>query len=452
MKIFILNPNFNLEKKAIMPVRSRQPLSLAIIASILRQDGNKIELLDANVLGYFNNQIIKKIKDFQPEVLILTSTPIDRWECPNVYIDNIFKIIKRVNVKYKILTGSHGTIMPEWVFKKSKVDIIIREEPELVIKELIKAIKAGKHLKDINGLSWRHGNEIINNQNAIRIEDLDFLPLPAYDLLPMKEYGFSGLDRPFSIMMTSRGCPYNCTFCLKVMSDGKYIAQSPKRTIKEISYLIETFKIKSIYFQDWEFLILPDRVRDICNLILGQQFKFSWGCNARADDIIKNSGLISLMKNAGCVRINIGLESASDVILSNIRKGFNKNDLQKAIDILKPNNIIVGFYTLLNCPGENKSTIKETVNFISKNNIKVKKINFAVPYPGTQLFKKLKKQYPDKNFDWDNIEDYAGYVDVKISPRKALFYLRHYKFQKKYGRFYFLNLYFWFNLLKKGLI
>jgi len=447
MKIFILNPNFNLEKKSLMNVRIRQPLSLAIIAAILRQLNHEIKFLDANVLNLPESKIIKNIKKYEPEILILTSTPVDRWECPNSYIDHVFKIINQLDLKYKILIGSHGTVQPEWIFKNCNIDFIIRGEPELVVKNLIQTITQDRNFKSILGLSWRQGNKIIHNPSAERITNLNELPLPAYDLLPMYRYCSPGFRQPFSIMFTSRGCPFNCTFCLKAMLPERHITQLPESIIKEIEHLINNFNIRSIYFQDWEFLIEPKRVAKICQLIIDKDLIFDWGCNARADDIVRNQELISLMKKSGCIKINIGLESGSDEILNNINKKLNQQDLQNAIDILKQNNIEFGHYVLLNCPGENRETIQKTIDFIIKNNLKVKKFNLVIPYPGTQLFGELKQIYPNKNFNWANIESYAGRIKTEINPHKALFYLRHYKFQKQYGKLYFLNPKFWKKIL-----
>lgn len=434
-----------------MNVRIRQPLSLATIAALLLSDGQEIKFLDANALNLTFTEIIKEINDFQPEIFILTSTPIDRWECPNSHIDFIFKIINSVKVKSKILTGSHGTVTPEWIFKKCQIDFIIRSEPEMTVQQLVNYLKQKGDWQSLAGISYRLDDKIINNPPAERIKNLDDLPIPAYDLLPMVRYHNSAYPEPFTIMMTSRGCPYNCIFCLKVMAPGLYLYQSAQRVIKEIEYLIKSFQIKSIFFQDWEFLINSDRVAEICELIKEKNLKFAWGCNSRATDIIKNPQLISLMKAAGCFKINLGLESASDKILNNINKKITQNDLAQAINILKAASIEVGYYVLLNCPGEDEATIKETVNFILKNKIKVKNFNPVIPYPGTQLFEQLKEQYPAREFNWDNIEESAGLVKTALKPKTALLYLRNYKYQKKYSYFYFLNLKFWRDFFKKRL-
>ncbi len=441
MKIFLLNPNFNLEKKSVMNVRFRQPLDLAYVTSILRNDGGVVRLLDANVLDLSNKDVLRNIDDYRPEILIVSTSPVDRWECPHTHLENIFDLIDKAPAKYKIIVGSHGTTQPEWVLKQRSVDFVVRGEPEMIIRELVTALGESKDLYQIKGISWRTGGSIIHNLPAERIIDLDSLPMPAYDLLPMEKYSSSDFEKPFSIMLTSRGCPYNCTFCLKAMMPGKFVARSPENVLNEIKLLINKFKVKSIYFQDWEFLIDLKRVENICQLIIDNNFKFKWGCNARASDIANNPALIRLMQEAGCIKINMGLESGSDEILSNIKKQLTKNDLSDAIKVLRENDIEPGFYMLLNCPGENSETLKETANFIVDEKIRVKSVNPVVPYPGTALYDELKQK--DGEVAWDKVEIYAGQVRTIFSPNRAKWLLRHYKWQRKFGKYYWLKIGFW---------
>lgn len=407
-----------------MNTRPRQPLDLAYIASLLLSNDYEIKFLDANVLMYDADKTITEIRNYNPDVLILTSTPIDRWECPNSHIDSVFEIINRANIHPTILTGSHGSLTSEWIFEKSNVDYVIRKEPEITVLNLIQGLHENKDIKIIKGVSHKIGDKVINNEDAPRIENLDVLPFPAYELLPMNKYKYSSPDlpQPFSIMLTSRGCPFNCAFCLKVMSKDGYVVRSSENVVLEIEHLIKNFNIKSIFFQDWEFTIIKQRVEEICDLILKKNLKFLWGCNARANDLTDE--LVKKMNKAGCVRINIGFESGSQKILNNINKNIKIEDLENAIKICRGNNINLGMYAMINLPGENLKTIKETTKFLKRNRIKTMTPNFPIPYFGTELFKKLEEKNPNRNFDWENIENYAGKVDTKINRKLARFYYR----------------------------
>lgn len=451
MKIFILNP-FLFTGKLNKLSRKRQPLGLAYIASLLRQS-HEIKLLDANALNIDSKNTINEIKKFNPEILILTSTPIDRWEVPShahiqFLIENLVSIINNLNIPYIILIGSHGTVMPNWLLEKTKVNFIVRNEPELTVFNLVERISLGNDITKIKGISFIRDNKIINNPDAERNRNLDNLPFPAYDLLPMEKYSYTYADipKPFSIIMSSRGCPFNCIYCLKVMMKDFYIVRSPENVIAEIEYLTKEFGIKGIYFQDWEFTINKDRVKKICDLILENKTEIKWGCNARANDL--SDKLVKKMKKAGCVRINIGFETGSQKLLDISKKMIKIEDVQKAINVCKKQDINIGIYSILNLPGETRETIKETEKFLADNNLKTMSApNLPLPYFETELYQMLKNQ-KGKDFTWENLEKYAGRVGVSQPPWLARIYRWHYKYKFNSGNLYFLKPKFYLKFMK----
>lgn len=474
MKIFILNPLlFTDELHKI--ARKRQPLSLAYIASLLRKE-HKIKLLDANALELNLEQTLNEIKKFEPDILILTSTPVDRWEVPShehikLLIDNIVQTVNQIDIPYIILTGAHGTVMPEYILEKTKVDFVVRGEPEIVTLNLIKSLANHNDISKVKGISYStrsfvptqsqktyrnsgqaEKNQIINNPKAERIKNLDDLPIPAYDLLPMEKYSytFPDIPKPFSIMITSRGCPFNCSYCLKVMMPEIYITRSPQNVVEEIKYLVNKFSVQGIYFQDWEFLINQKRVIEICDLILQNPeysgLEFKWGCNARAPDI--NNEIVNKMKKAGCVRINIGFETGSQKILDLAQKNVKLEDFKKAINILKKYNINCGIYSILNLPGETKKTIAETEKFLADNKIQTMCApNLPIAYIGTLLYNMLCEQ-ENKKIIWKNLEKYAGKINVAQPPWLARVYRWHYKYKYTLGNYYFLKSEFYKKFIK----
>jgi len=490
MKIFILNPLlFTGKLKKIS--RKRQPLDLAYIASLLREN-HEIKLLDANALDLDLENTIAEIKKNNPDILILTSTPIDRFEVPShehikLLIKNIIKTINSVKIPYIILTGAHGTLMPEYILEKTNQQsdahssvipakagissmtqktsyprdphfreddrkeneddklgnniFIVRGEPELVVKELVDAISNKKDFSNIKGISYLENGAIKNNPDAERIKNLDELPLPAYDLLLMEKYSytFPDIPKPFSIMLSSRGCPFSCTYCLKAMFPNFYVMRSPENVVEEIKYLMNNFSVQGIYFQDWEFLINKDRVNKICDLILAlpELQKLKWGCNARASDI--NEDIVKKMKVAGCVRINIGFETGSQKILDLAHKKIKISEIKNAVDVCKKYNINIGIYSILNLPGETKDTIAETEKFLADNNLKTMCApNLPIPYPSTKLYEMLKNQEA-REVAWEDLEKYAGRIKVEQSPSLAKIYRWHYKYKYTYGKWYFIK-------------
>jgi radical SAM superfamily enzyme YgiQ (UPF0313 family) len=451
MKIFILNP-FLFTGELSKLSRKRQPLELAYIASLLRQN-HEVKLLDANALNIEPKDTINEIKKFNPEILILTSTPIDRWEVPShahikFLIENLISIINNLNIPNIILTGSHGTVMPDWLLAKTKVSFVVRNEPELTVLNLVNAISSKSDTSQVKGISFLGDDKVINNPDAERNKDLDGLPLPAYDLLPMDKYSYtcSDVPKPFSIIMSSRGCPFNCIYCLKVMMKDFYVVRSPENVVAEIKYLVKEFNIKGVYFQDWEFTIDKERVKKICDLILENKLDIKWGCNARANDL--SDELIEKMEKAGCVRINIGFETGSQKLLDICKKNIKVNDVQKAVDICRKYEINIGIYSILNLPGETKETIAETEKFLADNKLETMCApNLPIPYFETELYSMLVKQ-EGKNIDWENLDKYMGRVGVAQPPWLARIYRWHYKYKYKWGKWYFLNPNFYSKLFK----
>jgi radical SAM superfamily enzyme YgiQ (UPF0313 family) len=324
---------------------------------------------------------------------------------------------------------------------------VVLGEPELTVSELVKVLSAGQDYSKIFGLAYKDSNgQIKISGPADRIKDLDALPMPAYELLPMAKYRytFPDLEQPFSIMMTSRGCPFGCVYCLKIMAAGGYISRTPQNVISEIEYLIKNFGIKSIFFQDWEFMIDQSRVEQLCKLIIEKGLKFNWGCNGRAPDI--KDDLVKLMKQAGCVRINMGFESGSQKILNNIKKNITLEQLAWAIKVLKENQLNFSLYTLLGLPGETRASIKETVSFLAQNRVQPSMVSLVIPYFGTELFLQVKNR---AGLSWSNIEKLAGRVNSSLSPFWARFWFNYYKYKFNYGSLFFLKPKFWQVALKR---
>ncbi|MBI3305390.1 radical SAM protein [Candidatus Parcubacteria bacterium] len=448
MRILVLNPAIYAGKTNIMTVRDRQPLDMAYIAALLRAD-HEVRLLDANIFGYDVDRTLEEIEAFRPDAFVLTSTPVNRWECPNSHIDSVYELINRARIENTILTGSHGSVTPEWMLRKCNVKYVVRGEPEMIVKNLVETIAAGGDPKTVKGISFREGEGFRHTEDAPRVENLDAMPMPAYDLLPMERYrySFSDLPQPFSIMLTSRGCPYHCTFCLKVMSKDKFIWRSTKSVIDEIQYLQQNFGVRSVYFQDWEFVINKPRVHELCDALIREGIKVRWGCNVRANDFFFKD-LIKKMADAGCVRVNIGFESGSQKVLNSIKKAIRIQDLETAIEFTRALGIKLGMYALINAPGETKETIRETMAFLAKHHIDAMNFNLTIPYLGTEMHERLKQLKPQAEVNWDNVEDYAGLVDTELSPVAARFWQRHAKFQIRFGKLYPLNPAFWQHAVK----
>lgn len=450
-KVLIINPlnetAHNVQFSHISVHRLRQPLDLAYSSSFLKKI-TTVQLVDAAILKWSTAKTIEFINLAAPEILIVSSSPPDRWQNPDLDISNIFDIFNRTTAKKKILVGAHGSVTPDWIFANCRVDFVVRGEPELTVEELVKNLLENQEdFSETAGLSYKNNNTIVHNRERVFDSDLDDYPFPDYESLPMHLYGYStdDLPIPFSLMLTSRGCPGQCIFCLKKMMPGIYRARSADNVYQEIKYLVDNFAIKSIYFQDWEFLIDKERIRQLCQMLINSpDIEVRWGCSARATSFDPET--IVLMKKAGCALINFGFESGSAEILNQSYKGVSLEKVKEVVQLCREQGINIRSFCLVNLPGENKKTLKESAAFITKNDLNVPRINIPIPYPGTQLAKMA-----DIN-SWEMAAAQSGKIKTIMNPEVARKFLRKRIWQGKFGKLYFLNprfCFYIFGFLKK---
>lgn len=432
LALLINTPQKNFQKGIFSLGNSRknQPLDLALIAAVLEKENWQAKIVDGNLLQLSNEQIISEIIRLKPKIIILNTASLDRWECPLPTIEApklLAAAIKKAFPKTTIIAvGPHGTVTPDWVLEKCRqVDILVRGEPELTLQEITRRFPfTPKIKKKILGISFREGNQIIHNPPRPYLENLDLLPLPAYYLLPMKLYGplgdhfdgpsFVGETSPFSIMLTSRGCPGQCTFCFKKMYQDKktFRGRSPKNVVDEIELLVKKYHVRAIYFQDLSFCIDQKRVVEICREIGQRRLKFSWGCEARFDTV--GSEMLAAMKKAGCAFINFGLESGSEKIIYQCLKNIPIKVAEKTIADCRRAKISAGCFKILALPGETRETFIETLQFMIRNQIPISypfPIVLPLPYPGTMLHQQAEKQFHTQ-ITWENAPDFAGKVDT----------------------------------------
>ncbi len=414
MKVLLINPNFRGSKFPYdVNIRLRQPLDLAYLSAILEKKEIDNEILDANVLNLSQGEVLDKINEFSPSHIVLTTSPLDRWECPQIDIGMVFSLIKKINPAIElIICGTHGSVSPEWVRTKAgrKVACIIKGEPEKPIAEFFE------------GRVIKHEYNIYQN--------LDEIPMPNFKKLPMHLYEYGGLDlpKPFSILLSSRGCPFQCTFCLREMFKG-YRVHSPERVVEEMKYLRDNYSIRSIFFQDWEFLLDKKRAERIGELMRENNLYVDFGFNARAQDL--NFELIKKLQAVGLKRINLGLESASDKILQVIKKGITRDDLANSLELAQKTGIKIGYYGIANLPLEDIGTIKETAKFVAQNDIE---FGFGVLriYPGTKIAQ-------DQNVTWENMAGRTGKISARIYPMLAVLLYKFFIHYYRDGLFFILK-------------
>jgi len=433
--------------------RVRTPLGIAYTASYLRDNGFSVEIIDANALDYSNAKVSKLILKNKPKFVVITTSPLDRWECPYLDIESpteLSKLVKSKNTSIEVIfQGPHGTSNPEWVFEKcDSVDYIVRGEPEISTFELVKILSSSKSyegLESVKGISFLKESKLMSNRSRELNKDLDNQPFPAYDLLPMEIYSKNSDKGVTSgvLVLSSRGCPFQCIFCLRNMYGMDYRYRSPQNVIDELKLLQNDYDVKAVYFQDLEFCIKKDRVYEFCKLYHENNLSIKWSCSARFNDI--DEKLVKTMQQSGCKHMNLGLESGSQKVLKKVKKGIELDNASRLIKYLTRINLSFTTFFMCCLPGETKQTLKESRKFLVKQGLKIYGGNLAIPYPGTELFEMAKHKYP--GIDWDNCGEYAGKVGTKLldnrSESSLFMEIRFMYFVEKYTWFFVFNPGFW---------
>lgn len=347
------------------------PLELLYIASAIMKafEGKyKIEVLDIGIGKLDLDDVRKEIESFSPDVILLNGLI---WEADLVH--NIAELSKKIRQDTLTLAqGQLPTLAKKCLLKDKNIDYTIVGEPECTIVELLKALDEGDDISKIDGVIYRLGEVIVENRVRTYIEDLDkvnILPL-AWDLINIKEYAkysnWNGsLKEKFYIpILTSRGCPFDCTFCCnKYVSGKKFRARSPENVLAEIKFLYNRYNVKEIHFFDAVFNYDTERAKEICHLIINSGLKLSLAFphGIRAD--IMTEELIGLLKQAGTYKLVYGIETASSRLQKEIKKNLDVKQVKDIIRKTADAGIIVGGYFMLGFPAETREEIQQTIDF-----------------------------------------------------------------------------------------
>ncbi|MFH1229456.1 MAG: radical SAM protein, partial [Candidatus Aenigmatarchaeota archaeon] len=327
------------------------PLGVAFLATTLETKGHKCKIIDMQVTQLTRDQLVSEIKSFAPDAVCLSVL--------TALAPEAFKIAKIVKENFKvpvICGGQHVSLFPKETLSANRnIDFIVYGEGEIKLLNLIEAIEKGKDIKDVKGIFYRDGNKIIVTENVTQIENLDELPIPSRKFFDMKKYvpvSNQYKRMPVTNMITSRGCTYRiCKFCSESGElHSEYRRNSVNRAIEEVKYLIDDYKIREIYFWDDEFVMGNKWVEDFCNELKKEKFDLTWSCYAKVNYV--NSQILNHMSSAGCWNIFYGLESGSQDLLNNIKKGQTIKQMRDAVKWTQDAGIEAKGCFMLGLPGE----------------------------------------------------------------------------------------------------
>ena len=395
----LINPPYPIGAHKHAPFIS---LGLLYLAAVLRKNGYEVDVIDCQALGYWYDDVEKELAKRKPNVVGITSTTLTYKPALR-----IAKIAKRVCPEAKtILGGCHVTF---WDFEALRecphADIIVRKEGEITLLEVMKCFDRGDSLRNVLGITYRDKEEIIRNPDRPYIENLDKLPFPAHDLLPIERLRKAGtLIFP---VITSRGCIFWCDFCTAVRMFGrKYRTRSPKNIADELELLEEEFSAEEVAFCDDLFTLDQTRVLKLCREIKERNLKIRWTCGTRVDMVTKD--LLRTMKEAGCIGVWFGVESGSQQLLNDMHKGISVDQTIKAFKWAREVGLRTLAQVIIGFPGEDRETAWETIRLVEKiSPDEVGFYNVATPFPGTPLYDQVVEN------GWLRVTDFEKYDTTK---------------------------------------
>lgn len=373
------------------------PSGLGYLAATLLAAGHKVDVLDCNATRPGEEQFANYIAGSDYDIVgtggIITA----------------YKTIKKMIAKVKeihperpmIIGGSCATSAPHVVMNNTAADFLCIGEGERVIVDLMNTLESGGDLSAVDGI-WRrdeNGNPVANRPRSI-LSNIDEIPLPAWDLFPMDVYvknpigavnlnkwsdGSATDDTPGSMnLVSSRGCPYDCTYCYHDFMGAKYRFRSAANIYAEVVALKERYGVQYVHFTDDCFIINKNNVLEFCDMMIKGNPGVTWGCAGRVN--LMTEELILKMKEAGCVFLCYGIESGSPKILESIKKKVKVEQAEEAIRLTQKHYGWADCSFIVGLPGETKETIQETIDFCKRTDLAPEVIFFATPYPGTELY------------------------------------------------------------------
>ena len=437
--------------------RKSPPLGLAYLAAYLKQAGFQPYIVDFNTCRMSDS-------DFEG---LLKSRP---WLFIGIsFMTNQFADAVRLSEKIKGILpdillvggGPHPSSIPERTLREIKgFDIVVRGEGEETIREIAETLLTGSAVDAVKGLCYKRGEEIIRTPDREFIKDLDSLPFPAWEYFDIKRYSVFHLTRtahaPVFALLSSRGCPNFCTFCdSHTIFSRKFRSRNAKNIFDEIMFLHKMYGMIEFDFVDDLFTIQKALVLEFCRLIKESGIPFKWMANARVNAVDRE--ILRVMSDAGCTRVDFGVESGDITVRKLMRKNITDEQIRQAHKIAHEVGISTGTFTMVGNLGETKNSVKLTVKLLKEIGDDVM-VSIACPYPGTELYRIAKGKGFIRNEDWSRyvtsptyLPDYKPVMRTEFLTEdeilESFYYIHSFfarrKFERRFGKAFYLNPHFY---------
>ncbi len=388
MKILLIVPNY-LESSFLISASFYPPLGIAMVGAALKKAGHDVRIIDATAERLNIHALTRAVIHIKPDVICFTSniayahkaTLTARWlkhRMPSIPV---------------IFGGPWATSRYEYLLSIDAIDYVVLCEGEETVVELVGTIEHGQDVGDVEGIAFKKDGKIIATKPRPFNDNLDALPFPAWELLPgHRKYFWDPKGSHYYPLMTSRGCPYGCINCSKLVHGYKMRYRSVENVMAEIRYLHTRFKADEIIIIDDGFNYDMSRAERICDEIMKLGFKvhLRFTNGLRADKI--SPRLAWKLKQAGAYDIVLGIESGNQALVNKIGKNLDLAKVEASVKLLKRLGIFTSGFFMVGLPGESIHTLLDTKRFARRLDLDIALISRAIPFPGTRMYEIVKKR------------------------------------------------------------
>lgn len=387
------------------------PFSLAYAASCLKNAGFEVIVIDAVALDISEEKFLQRISQLRPGIVFYEMTaPTTRYDLA------LAEKIKQMINPVVVLGGAQATFFANEIIQKySQIDYVIKGEYELILLQLVQYLKGDSNTFP-SGVVYRNSAQIVDMEESEMITNLNVLPFPSWKLFPSNWVsnpllywdGFCQL-RPAIQLQSSRGCNFNCYFCVykQVMYKNKpYRVFSLDRVLEEISYLKKRYKVEEFYFDDDDFLADINRVIEFSQRLIKEKIDIKWSCMGNLANL--EGEVLKLMAKSGCIGIKFGVESGSLKVLQQLGKSQNLVKLEEMLKICTRYGIKTQATFCIGLWGEEDIDISDTLSLIKILDVDSIQISFATPYPGTRVFEKIDRIRTLDETNWEEFDGKRG--------------------------------------------
>lgn len=412
MRALLVNPHYSIERYMgrhlarvgwVMP-----PMGLLYVAAGLEKEGHTVEVYDAQVDA---RPLARVLETFQPEIVGIT--------CVSALLGSALSAARIVKERLPgvpvVMGGVHPSVRPDDVLTSEDVDVAVRGEGVWTMLDLARSYSSGSSPAGIPGTSYRLGGRNVHEPDRPAVKDAGLLPFPARHLVDLRQYRMSpdfSVRRPFDILFTAFGCPYNCIFCASQSVIGNIFRSRPIPSVmQELDETVARHRIRSLLIGDDNFGVRRERALEFCEeyVARGYHRTIPWIVALRVDCVDRE--MLAAMKRAGCYLLCFGIESGVPRLLEKLKKGITVEQSERAVRLAKEAGLRARGSFILGIPTETREESLETIRFSRRLPLDQVRFALATPFPGTALWSLAEAEGQARVEDWMTLSLMAGYRD-----------------------------------------